>query len=169
MGELARGTRSKKRLRLLGALTGAGLVAAVVGSYMLVQQLGDRSAATTSRTAAAEKAPPLVSVAGLEQKNGVRITHVALSGAGGLVDLRYQVVDPDKAAAVHLTAPELVDETTGAVVNKPFMGHTHKQTKAFRAGQIYFVLFENPGNLVQRGTRVTVVLGGLRVHHVNVE
>ena len=166
MGELNLGRRSKKR-RLLGALTGAGLVVAALGGYLLVQQLVGGPGGAARPEAASEKAPPVVSAAGLEQRNGVRITHVALSGGGGLVDLRYQVVDPDKAAILHSTAPELVDEKTFAVVDRPFMGHNH--TGAFHAGQTYFVLFENPGNLVQRGTRVTVVLGGLRVPHVAVE
>jgi hypothetical protein len=167
MGELALGTGSKKKkTRLLGALTGAGLVLAVLGGYLLVHLLFGGGAGASPQ-AAPETAPPLVSEAGLEQRNGVRITHVSVSGGGGLVDLRYQVVDPDKAAAVHGSVPELVDETTHAVANKPFMGHTH--TGKFHAGRTYFVLFENPGNLVQRGTRVTVVLGGLRVPHVDVE
>ena len=166
MGELALDKKSKKKMRLLGALTGAGLVVAACGGYLLVQHLTGGGATGTTQ-AASTKVPQLVSAAGLERRNGVRITHVALSGAGGLVDLRYQVVDPDKATVVHLSTPELVDETTGAVVDKPFMGHSH--TGVYHAGRVYFVLFENPGNLVRRGTSVTVVLGGLRVPHIRVE
>ena len=169
MGELAVGNSSKKRMRLLGALTGAGLVVAAAGGYEAVQLLtgGRDSVAIVRPQAAQAKVPQIVSAAALEQRNGVRITHVAVSGAGGLVDLRYQVVDPERASALHGTLPELVDETTGADVDKPFMGHRH--SGAFKAGHTYFVLFENPGNLVQRGTRVTVVLGGLRVAHVKVQ
>ena len=169
MGELALGKASKKRLRLLGALTGAGLVVAAIGGYALVQHVGGggATAAPSPVQALAAKVPPVVSAAGLEQKSGVRITHVAVSGAGGLVDVRYQVVDPDKAVVLHETRPELVDETTGVVVDKLFMGHRH--TGVLHAGETYFLLFENPGNLVQRGTRATVVLGGVRVPHVEVE
>ena len=74
MGELALGTGSKKKkMRLLGALTGAGLVLAVIGGYLLVQLLFGGGAAAGPQ-AAPEQAPPLVSEAGLEQRNGVRIT-----------------------------------------------------------------------------------------------
>lgn len=163
MGQPALVRGGKKRTRLLGALTGAGLVVAALGGYLLVQLMtGGAGDAAVPRSA-----PPLVSASGLERANGVRITHVAISGGGGLVDLRYQVLDADKAAVVHLSTPELVDEKTGAVADKPFMGHAH--TGVFHAGQTYFVLFENPGNLVRQGTSVTVVLGGLRVRHIRVE
>ena len=168
MGELAAHEKRPRKTRLLGALTGAGLAVAAVGGYMLVQQLGGNgSEAVTRSQPAVVKIPPIVSAAALEQKNGVRITHVAITGAGGLVDVRYQVVDADKAAVIHEIAPVLVDETTGAVVDQLFMGHQHRGV--MHAGQTYYLIFQNPGNLLQRGTRVTAVLGGLRVPHINVQ
>src|SRR5262245_27158038 len=101
-------------MRLLGAVTGAGLVLAGVAGYLLVTHLtGGRAGSGSdgvSRTAA-EKVP-LVLAAGLAQRSGVRITQVAVTGAGGLVDLRYLVVDPDRAAVVHEATPVIVDEET---------------------------------------------------------
>jgi hypothetical protein len=155
-------------VRLLGAVTGAGLVVAGIGSYMLTHHPSASGVAPAkAKAAVAEHVPPVVTPAGLEEKSGVRVAHVAITGAGGLVDLRYQVIDPDKAASVHATAPELVDETTGVVVNQLFMGHTHKGV--FHAGQTYYLIFNNPGNLVQRGSQVTVVLGDARLPHVPVQ
>ena len=51
------------------------------------------------------------------------------TAAGGLIDLRYQVLDPDKANSLHAqqTPPALVDERTGLVVNQLLMNHAvHK-------------------------------------------
>jgi hypothetical protein len=151
------------RVRLLGAMTGVGVMTALFAGYVLSESLGAADADGSPRVAV----PPVVTPAGLERRSGVRIVYVAVSGAGGLVDLRYQVVDAAKAAAVHVTQPELVDEGSGVVVDSLLMNHSH--TGRFRAGQTYYLVFENPGNLVQRGGRVTVALGGVRVPHVHVQ
>jgi hypothetical protein len=171
---------SKKRTRLLGALLGAGLVAAglAVWAFFSAGTATHPAAAPAKPAPAAAKPapqpvvaviPPKVTEQQLEALKGVRILHVAVSGDGGLVDVRYQILDPDKANALHAanTPPELVDETTGVVVDNLFMGHTHKTTD--RPGQTEFFLFENPGNLVQTGSKVSVELGGVRVAHVPVE
>jgi hypothetical protein len=156
----------ERRIRVLGAASGAAVVVAAVAGYALVSHLaGGEASAVAGRQQAA--VPPIVSTVGLERAKGIRIVHVAVSGAGGLLDLRYQVVDADKAAAVHASLPEMVDERSGAVVDQLLMGHQHKGT--LRAGQTYYLIFENPGNLVQRGGRVTVALAGARVRHVRVE
>ncbi len=112
---------------------------------------------------------PVISAAGLVDRVGVHITHVAISGGGGLIDLRYEVIDPDKAAAVHdeATPPVIVDDTSGVVVDQLLMGHAHSGT--FKAGQTYYLIFENPGNLVQTGSTVSVLLGNAEVEHVPVQ
>jgi hypothetical protein len=155
------------RVRLLGAVTGAGLVAAGAAGYVLVAQpAGEHRGSVSTPQRTTEQVPPVVSAAGLARRNGIRISQVAVTGAGGLIDLRYQVLDPDKASSVHATPPEMVDERTGVVVDQLLMGHSHKGV--LHAGQTYYLLFENPGDLVQRGSEVTVTLGGLRVSHVRV-
>jgi hypothetical protein len=112
--------------------------------------------------------PARGAAADLAQRSGVRIVRVAVSGGGGLVDLRYQVVDPDKAAALHASAtpPALVDERTGVVVSRLFMGHAH--SGELKAAVTYYLVFENPGNIVGRGGKVTVLLGDAQVEHVAV-
>ena len=71
-----------------------------------------RAAEPSASTEAAHPLPELVSAAGLLERSGVRVVRVAATGGGGLLDLRYQVVDPGKAAAIHdaETPPALVDE-----------------------------------------------------------
>jgi hypothetical protein len=112
---------------------------------------------------------PVVSEAGLAEKAGVRIVYVALTGGGGLIDLRFQVIDPDKAPAVHDQAypPTIVDENTGLVVNQLLMGHSH--TEPFNGGETYYLIFENPGSIVQTGGKVSVLLGNMEVDDVIVK
>ena len=133
---------------------------------------GDTTAASASTDAkgpAAWQQRPLVSAEGLADRIGVRIVYVAVSGGGGLIDLRFQVVDPDKAAALHDTAtpPVVIDETNGIVIHDLLMGHYH--TGPLNPGQVYYLIFDNAGNLVQRGDKVSVLLGNAEVDHVTVQ
>ena len=98
-----------------------------------------RDAARPRRTAAAVARPRS------SARSGVRVTRVAVSGGGGLVDLRYQVLDPGAAAArstTRATPPQLVDERTGVLVNELFMGHSH--SGPFKAAETYYLVFDNP-------------------------
>jgi len=114
-------------------------------------------------------ARPVVSDTGLAARSGVRITHVATTGGGGLVDLRYEVVDPDAAAALHgaSTPPAIVDEESGLIVQDLLMGHSH--SGSFKAGVSYYYVFIDPVNWVHRGDKVTVLLGDAQVEHVVVK
>ena len=153
-----RAPRRRRSVQLLGLATGAGLAVAGVAAYLLVSASDNAERAPDAAAVEpAQSVPPIVSPEELERRDGIRVLRVALTGADGLVDVRYQVVDADKAASVHESAPVLVDEQTGVVVDQLFMGHSH--TGPLHAGETYFLLFENPGNLVARGSAVTVALG----------
>ena len=146
----------------LGALSGAALALAVI---LLI---GTRSEPPAEPAVVQQPLPPVVSPAGLAKHSGVRVTQLATTGGGGLLDLRYQVIDPGKAAAIHdlETPPALVDERTGVVIDDLFMGHSHNGPT--KAGLIYYLVFSNPGSIVQSGDRVSVVLGDARIAHVRV-
>lgn len=146
--------------RVLGVIAGAALALAA-----LVVFAGPGGASREKLKAL----PPVVTADGLLQTVGVRVTRVALSGDGGLLDMRFQVVDPDKAADLHDTStpPALVDENSGQVIGRLLMGHAHSGT--FKAGVTYYYVFEDPGGLVKRGHEVSVVLGPARVEHIRVQ
>jgi hypothetical protein len=162
----ATGTALRSRLPLLGFLSGALLVVVVAALVVWLPRSsgGDAKAARGAVPAAWER--PAVSAAGLAERSGVKLSQVAVTGGGGLIDLRYQVVDPDKADALHdqRTPPALVDERTGLVVNQLFMDHSHHGV--LKAGVTYYLVFDNPGNWVRRGSMVTVLLGDAEVQHV---
>ncbi|MBB4703331.1 hypothetical protein BJ982_004875 [Sphaerisporangium siamense] len=124
-----------------------------------------RALAVDARTALRR---PSVAADDLPDRAGIRLVRVSVSGGGGLVDLRFQVLDPAKAQALHdpATPPVLVDETSGVVVKDLYMGHSH--TGPYKAAVTYYLVFVNPGNWIHRGAEVTVLLGDTQIPHVPV-
>jgi hypothetical protein len=151
--------------RILGLLTGIGLI---VGLTLAVWVIRGTSSEAPKKSTQVEVAwgRAAVDAEGLAQRSGVRITQVAVTGGGGLVDLRFQVLDPNLANALHDagTPPALIDEQSGLVVHDLLMNHAH--TAAFKAGVTYYLVFENPNSWIHRGSQVTVLLGATEVHHV---
>ena len=154
------------RVRIAGFLAGV-LIAAGIG--VLALWLPQRSSGQTSAEPPPQWQRPAVSASGLAERSGVRLVRVAVTGGGGLLDLRYQVVDPSKAVAVHeaKTPPAIIDERTGLVLNRLLMGHAHHGQ--LKAAVSYYLIFENTGNWVRRGSEITVLLGDAQVEHVIVK
>ena len=123
-----------------------------------------------ARPSGSEKAkgPTALSLTSFQEQTGVRVVRVAVTGGGGLIDLRYQVLDPNKAVIVHDgRPPALVDEKTGAVIDGLFMGHAHSGEP--RAGVTYPLLFVNAQGLIKRGGHASVRLGNSVLEHVAVQ
>jgi hypothetical protein len=154
------------RVRIAGFLAGV-LIAAGIG--VLALWLPQRSSGQTSAEPPPQWQRPAVSASGLAERSGVRLVRVAVTGGGGLLDLRYRVVDPSKAVTVHEaeTPPAIIDERTGLVLNRLLMGHAHHGQ--LKPAVSYYLIFENTGNWVRRGSEVTVLLGDAQVEHVVVK
>ena len=102
----------------------------------------------------------------IEERFGVRLMGVHVLAKGGLVDLRYRVVDAGKAKNFgHYTetSPLLIAEDSGRTVEVTIMGlHNHR----VEAGRSYYVLYRNTGNAIQPSGKVTIQIGDLRLSHV---
>lgn len=102
----------------------------------------------------------------------IEVVSVRLTAAGGLVDLRYRIVDPDRAAPIFRrgTSLHLVDDATGGRLAVPRTRIGPMRQAGFRPqpGRIYLALFRNPG-VVRAGSRVTLEVGDLRVSGLRVE
>ncbi|WP_421741689.1 hypothetical protein [Cellulomonas sp.] len=110
-----------------------------------------------------------VSADGLAARFGIRVDLIAVTAAGGLVEFRYQVVDPDKAIAmIHDTKmrPVLVVEDTGQTL---VLASPHRHSADLQLGGTYYFLIANAHNALQDGTSVTLVIGDARVEHLEVE
>ena len=120
-----------------------------------------------SSQAAPENAPVPLS-AGIEAQYGIRISQVAVTADGGMVDFRYVVTDPDKAASFALDAtstPLLVAQGSKVVVSET-SPMSHKQ--ALHAGTTYFLLYRNAGGSIKPQSYITVSLGKLKLERVPV-
>ena len=107
---------------------------------------------------------------GLAAEYGIKINLLAVVAAGGLVELRYQVVDPDKADPLlhdDDLRPALVVEDTGATLVLTSSKHHHSTETDL--GGTYFLLFANAHNAIHRGDRVTLVLGDVRLEHLEAQ
>ena len=103
------------------------------------------------------------------------IDHLRLvrSAGGHLLDFRYRIVDPAKAAPLQARGvrPYVLHPRTGArlsVPTTPKAGALRNTGKPQR-GRVYFALFSNPKGLVQRGDRVSVVFDSFTAPDVLVE
>lgn len=155
--------RHRARVRVLGALLGVALALTGATAYRIVHDHAGASPAEATRPLWSR---PTVAVSDLPARLGVRLTQVAVTGGGGLIDVRFQVVDPELASAIHDpgTPPAVVLEPSGLFDAQLLMGHEH--SGAYRAAETYFLLFLNSGSWVHAGSLVTVLLGGVQVAHV---
>ena len=106
---------------------------------------------------------------------GVKVEAVHLSAAGYMLDVRYRVLDVEKARPLfdRKAHPMLLEERSGAqfaVPNVPKLGQL--RTTSLRnvvADRSYSILFANPGRYVERGQKVSLLLGDTRIGGLIVE
>lgn len=104
--------------------------------------------------------------AAIEAAWGIRITHVAVTADGGLVEMRFLVLDSDRALAMMQdvgNVPVLRVEQTGALVRSAAL-MTAKHAVA--AGRTGFLLYRNTAGAITSGESVSVVFGPLELQHV---
>lgn len=101
----------------------------------------------------------------IERKFGVRFTFLAVTADGGMVELRYRVIDEGRAANFgHYseTAPMIISEDSGKIADVTIMGlHNHR----VEPGRMYYVLYRNTGGAIQSGRPATIAVGDLKLEH----
>jgi hypothetical protein len=145
--------RPRRRRGWLAVVAAAAIAAGGVG-VALTRDDGTPSPATP------------ITAAALEARYGTRIDLVALTALGGLVQLRFTVLDEAKAHDLFASAdamPAIVAEPSGRVLRAP-TGMRHHL--ALLDGGSYFVLYANAANAVQRGTPVSIQIDDVKLEHV---
>ncbi|MCB0223881.1 MAG: hypothetical protein KDI02_09340 [Anaerolineae bacterium] len=128
--------------------------------WMIISQFGPGSGWEQNRQALAQAA--------FEEETGIRIIRVAMTAGGGMIDLQYQVVDPDKALIVHDDEypPALIEESTGWLFATPFHDHAFRK---LHTAVTYHELITNGDGLLNRDSTVTLTVGEARLEHVRVQ
>jgi hypothetical protein len=151
-------------------LQGRTLVIAALA--LLLAAVG--TAAMLIRMTAAEsgpKAPTHVvaapTSAAIEARYGIRVKQIGLTADGGILDMRFVVLDPKKAHQLAHAGVKmrLVVEQDNRLLDSEAMA---PHGGLLRAGSTYFALFRNDGNLLSAGSRVTLEVGDLRLEHLTV-
>ena len=143
----------------------AGLMAAAV--VMLLSSCTAAAAAEVVATPAPH--------AGIEDQLGIKIVGLRRASAGYMLDFRYRVLDPGKAASLldRKISPYLLDEDTGArlaVPEAPKVGQLRPTSRNnVIPGRSYYILFANPGRYLDAGSKVTLVAGDVQIRHLTVE
>ncbi len=149
-----------RRTRTLTVALAAVLLVGVIGARTWWHNRGvDVRSGTT-----------LVTAEGMAATYGIDVKLVAVSAGGGLIDFRYQVVDPDRAnPIIHDSAllPKLVNEETGATLVLTKL--PHHQGVDLQLGGTYFFLFANASNALEPGSSVTLIIGDARMEHLVVQ
>jgi hypothetical protein len=146
--------------RRVGLVVGAAIVA-MLGAGVAVTGL--------VQAATHAKRPPVPQSSEVEGKAGIRVTRVSLAGDGGLLDVRYIVLDPS-----------LATRWTGDTDKPPIIGNerTHERFDRvaamrdghdLRPGQTYYLLYLNQGGNVHRGDKVDLEIAGTKLTGVPVE
>jgi len=139
-----------------------------LSAILLAVALALVGCASSQRSTGAAEAEAGLQVA--EEQYGIRIQGLQLSAAGSMLDFRYRVVDPVKAAPIldPKLQPYLLDEARGAklgVPDTPVLGRIRQTARnhVIHTDRTYFVMFGNPGKAVRSGDKVTLQLGQLKI------
>jgi hypothetical protein len=107
--------------------------------------------------------------AAIESQFGIRFTSVGITAGGGMIELRYQVLDSIKTQVVHdaETAPFVVRSDGRKFADPGMQGHSHIG-KAKAPGTYDYILLANSQNGLQPGDHVTIKVGTLELRNVPV-
>ena len=127
----------------------------------------------------AEEPPTLAkAVAGdasteMTEKWGIQVMAIHTAAAGNMVDFRYKVLDPKKAETLFSkkTKPFLIHQKTGKVLAVPRTAKVGPLMSSYhpKRDRTYWMFFGNQTKLVQKGDKVTVVIGEFKAENLVVE
>ena len=108
------------------------------------------------------------------KKLGIKPLGVLLTAAGTMLEFRYIVTDPEKSHPIfeHRNKTYLVNQASGASFDVPSdtkLGPLRSSSRDPVAGKEYFIMFVNPGRVVKRGSKVTIVIGDFKIGNLTVD
>jgi len=152
--------------------TTALLVGVVVPAALAVA--GDASAANTGSSSAYRPVNvPKRAQSYYELSRGVDNLRVRRTASGNLLRFSFRVVQPEIAQVLgdKNATPYLIGQRTHALLEVPVMDKIGqlRQTGQLEAGQEYWMVFSNKGNVIKAGDRVSILVGTYRIDGLVVE
>jgi len=122
-----------------------------------------------SACSAGKATPPVapLSLSVLEAQYGLRVNLIAVTAAGGLVDVRFKFVDGAKAKSLlqdPMNFPTLWIAESSRTLNVP--EETKAQEIKFENDGNLFLMFPNASDVVKPGTPVTITFGNIQVEPI---
>jgi len=109
----------------------------------------------------------IISQSALEEQYGLRVNLVAVTAAGGMVDLRLKIVDGEKAKLLLTDKnnfPAIYVGARGIILNAE--DDTKLEEIKFEDGNNIFLIYPNAGGAVQRGTAVNIMFGDIALEPI---
>jgi hypothetical protein len=131
----------------------------------------ETAAAETAPVAeSAPRAPKIIKQDTLRDKWGIVISSVRLTAGGTTLDVRYKVIDDQKASGMHKLQGEtyLQDQNSGRNMSSKAQVQP-LVTQEMSEGKTYFMMFPNRGRSVRSGDTVTLVIAGTRAENLVVD
>jgi hypothetical protein len=104
---------------------------------------------------------------------GIDKLKVSYTASGNLIRFSYRVTDPERATALSekKSTPYLLGQRSRALLQIPVMDKVGPLRQAVKpeAGQEYWMVFSNKGNLIKPGDRVNVMIGSFHADGLMVE
>jgi hypothetical protein len=99
-----------------------------------------------------------------EADGGIKVLHIRQTAAGYMLDFRYKVIDPVKAAAFvkRSNKPLLHVIKNGSTLQVPSsskIGPLRQSAQFAKSGKNYFMFFANPGRMVKSGDKIKISIG----------
>jgi hypothetical protein len=138
----------------------------ILAAVILIGFLADRSQLKPGAAVIARELTT-ISQSVLEEKYGLRVNLVAVTAAGGLVDVRLKVTDAEKAKQLLKDAasyPALMVSGSDASLAVPKESRA-QELKPENGGMI-MLLFPNTRNAVKPGAEVAILFGDIRLEPV---
>lgn len=113
-------------------------------------------------------APTLAKPTAIEIQNGIQLAQVGIAASGGLVDVRFRVLDAAKAKALLSNQANMPMLVAG---DKPPVMPPHHALRGAKVaqGQLFYILYPNSRGLIQPGTEVSVAWGDVRLGPVTAQ
>jgi len=105
----------------------------------------------------------------LEKKYGLRMDLVAVTAAGGFVDVRIRIVNGEKAKALLSDKENFPALSVGRNLILQAPGDIKSQEIRYENNGTMFIMYANSGGAVQPGTPVTVRFGDIAVDPIDAQ